>query len=223
MNNPPIAGYKHALYPNGSVTQWFAMNPKRYGAICVTDLTMPQDEYCMSGHNGIDIVAPWGTPLLAVVDGYIAEVNNSPAGYGKHVRLMSVEDGGYVDEWIYGHCSEILVKPGQFVKAGQVIAKMGNTGFVVSGATPFWKNNPYAGTHVHLGKRRWKLNPSRPIKYALQGEVVNYYNGYFGYVDYQEELGKAAGFEYVGDAAFKLLTLKSLYNEYGRLFALKRG
>jgi len=62
------------------------------------------------------------------------------------------------------------------VKAGDEVQKMGNTGFVVSGATPFWKHNPYAGTHLHLGVR--DLNE--------QKRVMNYTNGTFGCYDFQD-------------------------------------
>jgi len=51
------------------------------------------------------------------------------------------------DEWVYGHLSEILCKVGDVIKAGDVIGKMGNSGFVVSSQNSggFWKYNPYAG------------------------------------------------------------------------------
>jgi murein DD-endopeptidase MepM/ murein hydrolase activator NlpD len=218
----PIESYKHASYPQGSVTQWFGLNPFRYNSICYPDSALPSRKYCMAGHNGIDIVAPWGTPLLAVVDGIIGDIKNSPEGYGKHLRLYR-EVGGLAEEWTYGHCSEILVKEGQEVKAGDIIAKMGNTGFVVSGATPFWKYNPYAGTHLHLGKRYWRLwngngtyNATVAGKFKLV-EAVDYYNGYFGSVDFAEELKNSMGQVDSPEEAKLRLTLNSLYNQLSGL------
>jgi hypothetical protein len=49
---------------------------------------------------------------------------------------------------------------------------MGNTGFVVSGNTPYWEVNPYAGTHVHFGLRLYK-----------DGQVQNYDNGFKGSIN----------------------------------------
>jgi murein DD-endopeptidase MepM/ murein hydrolase activator NlpD len=225
----PIADYKHALHPDGNVTQWFAMNPARYGSICYPDPTIPKGNYCLAGHNGIDIVAPWGTPLRAVKDGVIGDVKNSAEGYGKHLRLFCDTDDDVVEEWTYGHCSKILVKVGQRVKAGDVIAKMGNTGFVVSGPTPFWKTNPYRGTHLHLGLRyHKKWNDTGTYNLTVGGmrlaHILNYYNGYFGAVDFAKELGESTGYEYSAGQNAKYLTLKSLYNQLTSvLLSSRRG
>ena len=174
MNNP-IKGYKQELYPIGDITQWFAENPLLYA------------QFDMKGHNGIDIVRPHGTEMYAIENGTILDVKDSPDGYGKHVRFLSKKQGvsGYFHEWTYGHCSNIFVKVGDEVKGGQLIAAMGNTGFVVSGSTPFWKNNPYAGTHLHLGLRLMK-RVAGGWKYPLSSigiDCVNYNNGYKGSID----------------------------------------
>lgn len=169
----PIKNFKLALYPEGSVTQWFAESPELYQKICIAggpchkSMVCPKGTGCLIGHNGIDIVAPWGTPILAVAAGKVTDCKNNPGGYGKHVRIF---DGKY--EHTYGHLSEIRVDVGEEVVMGQEIGLMGNTGFVVSGATPFWKHNPYAGTHLHYGIREMK-----------RVSVVNYENGYFGSFD----------------------------------------
>lgn len=173
MKHPPIKGFKNEKYPEGSITQWYGENPALYGTICYQGS-------CLTGHNGYDIVAPWGTPLYAVDDGQIVDVKESEGGYGKHVRLLSNNF-----EYTYGHLSRIDVKLGQQVKAGEQVGLMGNTGFVVSGATPFWKHNPYAGTHLHLGKREFKPRVGSEtfnIQYlnSIQGNILNYDNGLFG-------------------------------------------
>lgn len=173
---PPIKNFKAELYPKGSVTQWFGENPALY-----------KQRMGLDGHNGIDIVAPWGTPLFAVEGGIVAETKDTPEGYGKHLRILSEDSNS---EWTYGHNSENLVKVGDIVRAGDHIANMGNTGFVVSGATPFWKYNPYAGTHLHLGRREikftsrgWRYHPNTP---AI--EVLYYNNGFKGAIDFREML-----------------------------------
>ena len=223
----PIAGYKHASYPQGSVTQWFGLNPKLYGTICYADSAMLSGRYCMAGHNGIDIVAPWGTPMVAVVDGFVGDIKNSPDGYGKHLRIYREVDGK-LEEWTYGHCSEILAKHGQEVKAGEVVAKMGNTGFVVSGATPYWKYNPYAGTHLHLGKRLWRLWDGKgTYNMTFAGrfkavEPLDYYNGYFGAVDFSRELAAAMGQIDTPEQTQLRLTLDGLRNQLAALTKPRR-
>lgn len=174
----PIKDFKCKLYPEGNVTQWFGENPKLY-----------MERMGMIGHNGIDIVAPWGTPIFAVEGGLVADVKDTPEGYGKHLRILT--DNG--NEWTYGHASQNLVKIGDRVEEGQQIQLIGNTGFVVSGPTPFWKYNPYAGTHLHLGlrkfvfdKRGWSYNPNTPTI-----NVLNYENGYKGSIDFKDLLSTA--------------------------------
>lgn len=73
-------------------------------------------------HTGIDYAVPVGTDVLAVADGTITNANWGKA-YG--IALVQAIDGGW---FIYAHLSSTLVKPGDQVKAGQVIAKSGNTG-----------------------------------------------------------------------------------------------
>jgi len=175
----PIKGFNPKLYPKGHITQFYGENKELYKAnVC-------SGEGCMwGGHNGIDIVSPWGTPIFAVEDCIVVEVKDSATGYGKMVRAVNVEAG---HEWTYGHLSEIKVTLNQLIKAGDNIGLMGNTGFVVSGATPYWKNNPYAGTHLHLNlrlikKEAKKSNTSYPN--GLQVTVLNHDNGCFGGVDW---------------------------------------
>ena len=74
-------------------------------------------------HEGVDIAAPIGAPIRAPADGVVVFVGRKP-GYGKMVIL----DHGYGYSTAYGHCSKILVRIGQRVKRGQIIAKVGNTG-----------------------------------------------------------------------------------------------
>ena len=74
-------------------------------------------------HEGLDIAANTGTPVVATADGVVARVKYSPS-YGK----MVIIDHGYGYRTIFGHTSKILVKAGQRIKRGDVVAKVGNTG-----------------------------------------------------------------------------------------------
>lgn len=74
-------------------------------------------------HAGIDLAGPVGTPIYATADGMVnrAEWAN---GYGNLVEL----NHGRGIQTRYGHLSQILVKDGQRVKRGDLIARMGSTG-----------------------------------------------------------------------------------------------
>jgi len=74
-------------------------------------------------HRGVDIVADRGTPILAPADGLIVRATRAP-DYGKMIDLS--HGFGYVTR--YGHLSEILVRPGQAVRRGDVIGRVGSTG-----------------------------------------------------------------------------------------------
>lgn len=74
-------------------------------------------------HEGLDIAANIGTPIIATADGIVARVKYSPS-YGK----MLIIDHGYGYRTIFGHTSKILVKAGQQIKRGDIVAKVGNTG-----------------------------------------------------------------------------------------------
>lgn len=74
-------------------------------------------------HQGTDIAAPHGTPILAAADGKVVFAGWE-GGYGKLVVL----DHGNGIKTKYGHCSQILVRSGQHVKQGAVIGKVGSTG-----------------------------------------------------------------------------------------------
>ena len=75
-------------------------------------------------HLGIDIAGPIGTPILAAADGVILEAGPA-SGFGLWVRVQH-EDGTIT---VYGHVNDFIVHEGQPVKAGQMIAHMGNRGF----------------------------------------------------------------------------------------------
>ena len=81
----------------------------------------------ISYHSGTDIAVPEGTPILAAADGTVTVANalDSWGGsYGYYVKL----DHGSGLTTLYAHCSSICVTAGQQVKAGEVIAYVGQTG-----------------------------------------------------------------------------------------------
>jgi murein DD-endopeptidase MepM/ murein hydrolase activator NlpD len=90
-------------------------------------ITSPYGMRVISGrkdfHAGIDIGGPTGTNIIAAESGRVSYAGYM-RGYGNVIILS--HDGGY--STVYGHNSVNLVKKGQYVKKGSVIAKMGRTG-----------------------------------------------------------------------------------------------
>jgi murein DD-endopeptidase MepM/ murein hydrolase activator NlpD len=97
-------------------------------------------------HPGIDLEAPYGTPVRAAADGN-ATGENMGSGYGRQVVL----DHGHDLLTLYGHLSSIAVVPGQHVQRGQVIGYVGQSGRAT-------------GPHLHYEVRVHHV-PVNPHKY----------------------------------------------------------
>lgn len=87
-------------------------------------------------HEGIDIFATRGTPVVAVTDGYVLQVGNDGIG-GKSVTIQSDE---YTWRSYYAHLDAQHVTVGQLVKKGMQIGTVGNTG-----------NAKATSPHLHFG------------------------------------------------------------------------
>jgi hypothetical protein len=88
-------------------------------------------------HQGLDIAAPTGTSVKTVAGGKVAYSGNGMKGYGKVVVIKHASELSTV----YAHNSKLLVRMGERVKQGQVIARVGQTG---------WATGP----HLHFEVRR---------------------------------------------------------------------
>jgi murein DD-endopeptidase MepM/ murein hydrolase activator NlpD len=86
-------------------------------------------------HKGIDFTAPLGHAVFAAMDGRVSRVGRG----GRLGNFVAIDHGGGV-ETVYGHNSANLVKAGDTVLRGQVIARVGNTGHST-------------GPHVHFEVR----------------------------------------------------------------------
>jgi murein DD-endopeptidase MepM/ murein hydrolase activator NlpD len=79
-----------------------------------------------SHNDGIDVAVPQGTSVKAAENGVVAYAGNELKGYGNLVLIR------HANNWVsaYAHNEEILVKRGDKVRRGQIIARAGNTGSV---------------------------------------------------------------------------------------------
>ena len=98
-------------------------------------------------HRGIDIATPMGAPIVAPADGIVSKIY-SDRGYGKVVSISH----GYGVITRYAHLSKALVNKGQYVKRGETIALVGNSG-------------RSTGTHLHyeVHLNRVAVDPLRYI------------------------------------------------------------
>jgi murein DD-endopeptidase MepM/ murein hydrolase activator NlpD len=97
-------------------------------------------------HEGMDIAAQTGTPVVAPADGVVIKAGFS-TGYGNMVEISH----GYGLKTVFGHNSRLNVKAGQRVKRGDVISYVGDTG-------------SSTGPHLHYEVRVNGL-PVNPVKY----------------------------------------------------------
>lgn len=93
-------------------------------------------------HRGIDIAAPIGTPVHAAASGVIAYAGWNSGGYGNMVEVRHA-DGTMTR---YAHLSRTLVRVGQEVDQGQLIAEIGSTGYSTGPHLHFEVHLPNQGT-----------------------------------------------------------------------------
>ncbi len=111
-------------------------------------------------HNGIDIYGQVGDDVLAVADGEVVEVKKSES-YG-NVLIYKINNTDKEVKVFYGHLDKVLVKVGDKVKQGEVVAKCGKTGLVT-------------GAHLHYtvyvdGET---VDPIQYVKLNLTDEAEN--------------------------------------------------
>jgi hypothetical protein len=129
----------------GRINQPFGARPEFYG------------QFGLPGHEGIDFQAPTGTKIFAVADGVVKVVlldgNQNPTKmpYGNQVRVEHRTPEGVFTS-VYAHLEDVMVSPGQTVRAGQLIATADSTG-----------NS--TGSHLHLTLKRAGATASKATRY----------------------------------------------------------
>ncbi len=102
-------------------------------------------------HEGYDIAASVGTPILNVYGGKVVSVNASGEGYGLHFVI----DHGNGVKTLYAHCSKLYVSVGDRVERGEVVALVGATGRVTGPHLHFevYKNGVRVDPYSYIGSR----------------------------------------------------------------------
>jgi murein DD-endopeptidase MepM/ murein hydrolase activator NlpD len=95
-------------------------------------------------HQGVDLLAPAGTPLVAVANGHITRLSNIDRGRGG-ISLWLRDRRGTA--YYYAHNHHNLVHRGQRVRAGQLVARVGTTGNAKGGP-------PHLHFQIHPGDGR---------------------------------------------------------------------
>jgi peptidoglycan LD-endopeptidase LytH len=104
-------------------------------------------------HQGIDLLAPAGTPLVAVADGRITRASNRERGLGGITLWLKATSGAW---FYYAHNQRNLAHLGQRVDRGQVIARVGATGNARGGP-------PHLHFQIHPGGGR-PVNPDATVR-----------------------------------------------------------
>jgi murein DD-endopeptidase MepM/ murein hydrolase activator NlpD len=148
-----IPGVKPPREPSKDQVVWRKSDPRgKRGSV---DLAWPLRGRVSSGfgmrhgahHDGVDIPAKAGTPVRAAEAGRVIHSGNSLAGYG---NLVIIKHAGNLST-VYAHNRRNLVRVGEFVERGQVIAEVGRTGRATA-------------NHVHFEVRR-NGSPRNPLDY----------------------------------------------------------
>lgn len=112
----------------------------------ITDRFGAYQSWRTQRHTGVDIGAPSGTPIYAAASGRVAQ-----AGWAGSYGLMVLIDHGNGYSTLYAHASSLNVSAGQTVSKGQLIARVGSTGYST-------------GPHLHFEIRR-NGTPIDPLRF----------------------------------------------------------
>lgn len=104
-------------------------------------------------HSGIDVAANKGKNIYAAIGGEVITATTDNA-YGKYIMIQTDDV-----VTLYAHCSELKVKKGQKVKQGELIGKVGSTG---------WATGPHLHFEIRLDGRL--VNPADVLDYSQMGE-----------------------------------------------------
>jgi len=112
-------------------------------------------------HPGLDMAAKSGTEIMAPADGVVVFSGRYPSrqsvAWWRYGNLVAIRHGDLFIT-LFGHCEEILVRNGQEVSQGEVIATVGNSG---------WSTSPHLHYEVRLRREEGRFTPVDPRVYIL--------------------------------------------------------
>jgi murein DD-endopeptidase MepM/ murein hydrolase activator NlpD len=170
-------------YQNSAIPSTAKIDVSKYCMPCPGYMTSPYGyrRKFKRMHKGVDLKVNIGDTIRAAFDGRIRITKYEGKGYGYYVVIRHTNDL----ETVYGHLSRFLVKPDQYVKAGDPIALGGSTG-------------RSTGPHLHFETRYmgYAINPAAIFDFANQTTHTDYYT--FDKRTYQEarNFSPAANAEY---------------------------
>ncbi len=117
-------------------------------------------------HNGIDIGVVVGTEVAAVHSGVVTDIRTSPT-FGEVLEYETAD--GY--KVMYAHLSEVLVKKGDKIKQGDIVAKSGNTGLSTGPHLHYslWKNGQLIDPMDYVNL---KYTQEVAAEYAARGDSI---------------------------------------------------
>ncbi len=101
-------------------------------------------------HTGIDIAAPYGSPVYATASGKVIRARKTSSGKGNYVMIKHINNLITV----YLHLSRIIVKEGQFIKKGEIIGYIGTSGLAT-------------GPHLHY-EVLFNGKPTDPLIFMIE-------------------------------------------------------
>ncbi|KAF3884572.1 MULTISPECIES: M23 family metallopeptidase [Nostocales] len=153
---PPNSVPYNSVPPNSVSPHSTSPNSLSAGMIWPTQGVISQG-FRKRFHEGIDIAGPVGTPIFAAASGVVIHSGWEDTGLGNAVNIRH-PDGRIT---VYGHTQKVLVRTGQKVEQGQMIAKMGSTG-----------NS--SGPHLHFEiypNGRLAADPTRFLPPLIAGRI----------------------------------------------------
>jgi murein DD-endopeptidase MepM/ murein hydrolase activator NlpD len=106
-------------------------------------------------HQGVDLAAPYGTPIVAASDGVV----RFAGWHGGHGNFVQIAHAGGMGTG-YGHMSRYVVRPGQSVRQGQLIGYVGSTGL---------STGPHCHFEVYRGGQ--PINPAT-ARFAMTSQIA---------------------------------------------------
>jgi murein DD-endopeptidase MepM/ murein hydrolase activator NlpD len=113
-------------------------------------------------HGGIDYAMPVGSPVLAAADGVVDQVTTQPKSDRSYGHYVVIKHDGFLT--YYAHLSKSIVKVGQEVKQGQLIAYSG-------GAKGAWGSGSSTGPHLHFEVRMSKGSKQTVNPTSIFGKI----------------------------------------------------